>query len=159
MVDMQKLPKTDEKSTVIFMGIPASGKSTFYRKYFSDTHVHINLDTLHTRNKEKLLLDQCIADGSSFVVDNTNPTVSDRERYVPLAKAAGCRIYGYLFRGNISECVKRNENRTGKARVSDRAITAISAKMELPSAAEGFDEIYFVNQTDGDFEILEYKPD
>ena len=154
MIDTQKLPKTNEKSAVIFMGIPASGKSTFYTRYFSDTHVHINLDNLHTRNKEKLLFEKCIADGSYFVVDNTNPAVSDRERYIPLAKSAGYRIYGYLFRGNISECIKRNGNRTGKARVPDRAITAISAKMELPSIAEGFDEIYFVNQADGDFEIL-----
>jgi len=158
MVDIIRLPKPDEKSAVIFIGIPASGKSTFYKRYFSDTHTHINLDTLHTRNKEKLLLDASIENGVSFVVDNTNPTVTDRERYVPISKASGYRIYGYLFRGNITECIKRNSNRTGKARVPERAITAISSKMEYPSFSEGFDYIFFVNQTDGDFEITEYSP-
>ena len=158
MVDISRLPKPDKKSAVIFMGIPASGKSTFYRRYFFDTHTHINLDTLHTRNKEKLLLDDCIANEISFVVDNTNPAVMDRERYIPIAKKSGYRIYGYLFRGNITDCIKRNSNRTGKTKVPDRAIAAISSKMEYPSFSEGFDYIFFVNQTDGDFEITEYSP-
>lgn len=159
MVDMQKFPRADEKSAVIFIGIPASGKSTFYSRYFSETHAHINLDTLHTRNKEKLLFDKLISEGRSFVVDNTNPSKADRERYIFAAREAGYRIYGYLFRGNISDCIKRNSHRLGKARVPDRAITAISSKMDMPSEEEGFDEIYFVDQVDGDFEVLEYNPD
>ena len=159
MINVGYLPIPEEKNAVIFIGIPASGKSTFYKMYFSDTHVRINLDTLHTRNKEKLLLDNCIENGISFVVDNTNPTVLDRERYISVAKSSGYRIYGYLLRGNISDCIKRNGYRTGKARVPERAITAISSKLELPSFSEGFDHIYFVNQTDGDFEIVEYSPD
>ena len=84
---------------------------------------------------------------------------SARERYIPAAREAGYRIYGYLFRGNISDCIERNSHRTGKARVPDRAITAISSKMEMPDFAEGFDEIYFVDQVDGDFKILDYNPD
>ena len=44
---------------VIFIGIQASGKSSFYREYMEGTFVHINLDTLHTRNKENLLFEEC----------------------------------------------------------------------------------------------------
>ena len=48
--------KSMEKNTaIVFIGIQASGKSTFYREQFSRL-VHINLDTLHTRNKENELL-------------------------------------------------------------------------------------------------------
>lgn len=41
---------------VIFVGVQGSGKSTFYRERFFDTHVRINLDMLRTRLKEQLLL-------------------------------------------------------------------------------------------------------
>jgi transcriptional regulator with XRE-family HTH domain len=34
---------------IIFVGIQASGKSTFYRERFFDTHLRINLDMLKTR--------------------------------------------------------------------------------------------------------------
>ena len=40
---------------VILIGIQGSGKSTFYRERFFDTHVRINLDMLKTRQREKLL--------------------------------------------------------------------------------------------------------
>lgn len=33
------------------------------------------------RNKEKLLLQECVESGRSFVVDNTNPTREDREKF------------------------------------------------------------------------------
>ena len=144
------------KSAVIFIGIPASGKSTFYSRFFRETHVHINLDTIHTRNKEKTLLDECVSLGRSFVVDNTNPTAFDRERYISAIKGKSYRIYGYFFRGNITDCIKRNSYRTGKARVPDRAITAISSKMQPPKYSEGFDKIYFVDQVDGDFSVDGY---
>ncbi len=48
-----------EKTAIIFIGIQASGKSTFYHERFED-YVHINLDTLHTRNKENILLQECV---------------------------------------------------------------------------------------------------
>lgn len=49
----------DEKIAVIFIGIQASGKTTFYEKE-SKKLVHINLDELHTRNKENQLLRECM---------------------------------------------------------------------------------------------------
>lgn len=44
-----------KKTAIIFIGIQAGGKSTFYREQFSEL-VHINLDTLKTRKKENKLL-------------------------------------------------------------------------------------------------------
>ena len=46
--------KRTEKKAIIFIGLQASGKSTFYRQRLAKDYVHINLDTLHTRNKEKI---------------------------------------------------------------------------------------------------------
>ena len=51
-----------EKKCILFTGLQASGKTAFYQQQFSDL-VHVNLDTLHTRNKERLQLDECFAAG------------------------------------------------------------------------------------------------
>lgn len=45
---------------VIFIGLQASGKSTFYQERFFNTHVRINLDMLKTRNREKQSLQVCL---------------------------------------------------------------------------------------------------
>ena len=70
---------------IILIGIQGSGKSTFYRERLSE-YVHVNLDTLHTRNKERLLIEECLENGQTFVVDNTNPTKADREKYIDISK-------------------------------------------------------------------------
>ncbi len=145
-----------QKTAIIFIGIQASGKSTFYHERFED-YVHINLDTLHTRNKEKLLLQECVESGRSFVVDNTNPTREDREKYIRAARDHGYRVQGYYFQSSVSDCIARNQNREGKARVPDQAVAATHRKLELPEYGEGFDELFYVHMEDGSFAVDEWK--
>ena len=45
---------------VLFIGLQASGKSSFYRERFFGTHVRVNLDMLKTRNRESLLVTACL---------------------------------------------------------------------------------------------------
>ena len=144
------------KKAVIFIGIPACGKTTFYKQRFSE-YIHISLDKLHSRSKEGKLLTTCIENGQSFVVDNTNPTKADREKYITAAKAAGYTVIGYYFRSSIGESMERNAQRTGKARVPDVAVASIHAKLELPEYCEGFDELYYVRMSDDGFIVDEWK--
>ena len=146
-------PSATDKTAVIMIGLQASGKSTYYQRYYAQTHVHINLDRLHTRNKERQLLLECIEKGLPFAVDNTNPTAQDRARYILPAKQAGYRIVGLFFRSRVAECIARNEGRSGKAKVPVAAITATSGRLELPGMSEGFDEMYYVSMTDDGFAL------
>lgn len=139
----------EEKKIVILMGIQASGKSTFYKKFLNKDYVRVNLDTLRSRQKEQELIDECFREGKSFAIDNTNPTKLDRARYIIPAKSADYRVIGYFLQSKIKECVKRNELREGKERVPEKAIAATSNKLEHPSYSEGFDELYFV-ENDGE---------
>ena len=144
------------KSTaIIFIGIPASGKTSFYNKFFKDGYIRINLDTLHTRKKEMTLISDCLKSGKSFVVDNTNPTKSDRERYITTAK--GYSVVGYYFQSVIADCKSRNKDRKETARVPDVAIVAKSNELELPCMEEGFDALYYVKLNDGEFIIEEWN--
>lgn len=135
---------------VIFIGGQGSGKSTFYRDAFFDTHVRINLDMLHTRQREKLLLEACIAAQQSFVVDNTNPTPADRARYIVPARAAGFRMIGYFFSTPMREALRRNHLRKGKQRVPPVAIAGTFKKIQRPTLEEGLDEIHTVELTSED---------
>lgn len=147
-----------EKTVYIMMGIQGSGKSTFCSVFLSDA-VRINLDTLHTRNKEALLIADCQRKGCDYVVDNTNPTREDRARYIPVAREAGYRVIGYFLQSRLQECIQRNNQRSGKERIPSKAIAMTSNKLEMPSRSEGFDELYFVTNDGETMSISEWRED
>lgn len=143
---------------VIFTGIQATGKSSFYRELFWRTHVRINMDMLRTRHREKLLLAECIEGKQPFVADNTNPSASERARYILPAKAAGFRIIGYYFRSSVSDALKRNNLRADDKRVPDKAIYGTHKRLQLPRYTEGFDTLYYVTPIDeGGFKVEEWE--
>ena len=146
-----------EKTMVLMIGIQGSGKSTFYHKYLADGYVRVNLDTLKTRNREEQLVSECFREGKSFAVDNTNPTRADRQRYIPLAQYWGYKVVGYFMESKLQTCIERNNQRSGKAKISVTAIAATANKLQLPSFDEGFDELYFVKNNGLNMTIEEWR--
>jgi predicted kinase len=144
---------------VILIGLQASGKSTFWRRRFRDTHVRINLDMLRTRPREWAFVETCLATRQRFVVDNTNPTRADRQRYIAPAKAAGFRAIGYWFTADLDECRQRNRRRRDKEPIPDGGLRAALSRMEPPTLAEGFDELHTVTiAPDGSFAVCRCPP-
>jgi len=143
---------------ILFMGIQATGKSSFYKARFYRTHVRLNYDMLKTRRREELLLKACIEGKTKFVVDNTNLTCAERARYIPSSRNAGFKVVGYFFESRVGDALRRNSMRNEAERIPDKGILAASARLELPSRGEGFDELFFVrlNDTDG-FAVEEWK--
>jgi predicted kinase len=129
---------------IIFTGIQATGKSTFYKQHFADTHIRINLDMLRTRRREDIFLQACIDAKQRFVVDNTNPTIDNRRKYLQLAKAAHFKAIGYYFQSKIQEALERNNQRVGKACIPEKGIMATHARLQIPQMLEGFDALYYV---------------
>lgn len=145
-----------EKTMAIIIGIQASGKSTFCEKYLSSFY-RINLDTLKTRYQEQLAIDECLKSGKNFVIDNTNPTIEERKKYILQAKKEGYHIIGYFVESKIKDCIERNNLRVGKACVPTKAIAATSNKLQLPSYEEGFDQLYFVKNNGLDMVIEDWR--
>src|SRR5262245_142964 len=114
---------------VIFIGIQAKGKSSFYRERFFRKHVRIHLAMLRTRHRERLLLRACLAGKQPFVVDNTTPAPADRTRYVEPARAAGFRVTGYYFRSTAREALERNATRPEPERVPVRGILGTARRL------------------------------
>ena len=142
---------------VVFVGLQASGKSTFFRERFAESHQRVSKDLFpNNRNKNRRqehLLRAALSAGRCVVVDNTNPTLEDRRVLIGLGGEYGARIVGYFFEASVSECIRRNEVREGKARVPNVAIYATAKKLVAPSIEEGFDELLRVRLNDSAFEV------
>ena len=143
---------------VVFVGLPASGKSTFYRQRFASTHTHISKDLL-PRSANKSVrqardLRGALGTGQSVVVDNTNPAVADRAEIIGVARQLGARVIGYYFAATARDCVGRNRGREGASRVPPVAIFTAAKRLVVPTKEEGFDELWQVTiRPDGGFDV------
>lgn len=143
---------------IIFIGIQGSGKSTFYKEKFFNSHVRISNDLLKSRNREKLFIEACINTSQKFVVDNTNPTIEDRKKYIERLKETSYKIIGYYFESKIKECLERNNQRIGKELIPEQGVLGTYNRLALPNINEGFDILYYVLITgNNEFEIKEWN--
>jgi predicted kinase len=136
---------------IMFVGIPGSGKSTFYKERFFNSHMRVSLDLLNTRNKEQRFLDLAFSLQQRVVIDNTNVTKMERSKYITQAKESRYEVIGYYFESVLSDCLQRNENRVGKDRIENAGVVAKSKQLQSPSVDEGFDALYFVKIEGGQF--------
>jgi predicted kinase len=133
---------------IIFIGVQASGKSTYYQRHFAATHVHVSKDLMkNARNRDvrqTQMIEEALAAGKSVVVDNTNPTPVVRAPVIALGRKYSARLIAYVFDVPVKVAVARNRAREGKARVPDVAIYVTAKKLVPPKFEEGFDEIHVV---------------
>lgn len=129
---------------IILVGVPASGKSTYCKTNFSDTHIRINLDMLKTRHREKLLITACIAAKQSFVIDNTNVTIQERSYYIELLKNSKFKIMCHVFVLDLEDCLLTNRKRTKP--IPDVGILSKYKEFQFPTIEEGFAKIIIKNR-------------
>ena len=137
---------------VIFVGLQAAGKSSFFRERFASTHAHVSKDLMPraARDKESRQLaqvEQALLIGQPVVVDNTNPRAADRAPLIELARRYEARVVGYFFEPGIQDSLRRNAAR--EPQVPRVAIFTTAKKLQPPSFEEGFDEIHHVRLAGG----------
>src|SRR5450432_2478372 len=100
---------------IIFIGLQAAGKSTFFRTHFATTHVLVSKDLLlnnkHRSLRQYQLIEEALQAGSSVVVDNTNPTLEDRAELIQLGLTYAAEIVGYYFLPEVKQSLVRNKQR------------------------------------------------
>ncbi|KAJ6520430.1 polynucleotide kinase 3 phosphatase-domain-containing protein [Mycena sanguinolenta] len=152
------LPNPLKQELVLFVGYPCLGKSTFYRKYFEPAgYLHINQDTLKSRDKCVKAVQNALAAGSKCVVDNTNRDAYTRRFYIDLAKKQGVPVRCMWFTGAVELAWHNNLYRSlglppsVAAREPPRemlpklAFTSFKNEFEEPVLSEGFSQIKKVN--------------
>ena len=139
------------KELILLVGCPASGKSTFTKREFG-SYTRINLDTLKTRSKEIKAFKAALDSGESIIVDNTNPTIVSRERYITLASKYGYKIKLYIMNTLKEVALERNEVRDAK--VPKIAIYSYFSRYEPPTLDEGICEIYTVQVVGDGYNII-----
>nr|WP_255650995.1 AAA family ATPase [Cesiribacter sp. SM1] len=102
------------------------------------------MDLLRTRNRERQMLELCLRTSARFVVDNTNPTAEERQRYIVPALAARYELICYYFDTPLEAALSRNAMRSGKERIIDKGIKATLNKMQPPAFNEGYSHIFHV---------------
>ncbi len=135
---------TKSMEAILLIGIPGSGKSSFYKERFYATHLRINRDMLKTRERERILIETCLKIKQRFVLDNVNATRADRTEIIAAARAARFSVVGYFFQISTRAAVARNKERTGNAQIPLVGIFGAYKRLEPPSRTEGFDELFVV---------------
>ena len=141
---------------ILLIGIQASGKSTFYKKKFFNSHIRISNDLIKTKNRERQLLEYCINTKMSFVVDNTNSTKEVRKKYIDIAKEFSIPVIGYYFKPDLNQSLDRNEKRIKKEVIPKAGVIGTYKKLEIPEMNEGFMKLYYVENKD-DFIIKDWE--
>jgi predicted kinase len=144
----------EQPELVILMGLQAAGKSSFHARRYAATHELVSRDLLPSNRRPAArqleLVAAALREGRSVLVDNTNPTPPDRAPFIALGRAAGARVIGYFFVTTVADSLRRNADRTGRARVPPVALYVTAKKLRPPSYDEGFDELFAVRIVEGD---------
>ena len=159
-IDPQQLLEPDSASitaspqeVILFVGPPASGKTTFYQKHLQPQgYVHINRDTMGSWQKCVSECEKAMELGKSIVIDNTNPDVDSRKRYLTVAEKHKIPMRCFVFTATIAHCKHNNRFRElkniGNSKykpINDIAFNTYLARYIQPDVIEGFTEIVQVN--------------
>jgi len=145
------------KEMVIFVGPPGSGKSTFWQNNLKD-YVHVNNDTLKTKQKCQKVAEEAVSTGKSVVIDNTNPGKATRQEYIKIAKNHNYTVRCFFFNLTKDMAFHLNELRyVNKERkhlsghVPDMPIHKWFKDLEVPTKAEGFECVEEIEPVVGPF--------
>lgn len=132
---------------IIFVGLPASGKTTISKKlclYLPNT-VRINQDE-QTKEQMKILFANAIKTNKLIIVDNCNLNPQKRSEFIIKNKIIWCIFVDTEY----EECVFRIKKRTNHPTIKNglRVLEETKNKLIIPSKDEGFNEIFDLKNDD-----------
>ncbi|KAI9313286.1 polynucleotide kinase 3 phosphatase-domain-containing protein [Dichotomocladium elegans] len=148
------VPLNKSVEIIVFVGNPACGKSTFAKKYLIPKgYVHVNQDTLRTKEKCVAACQAAIKENKPVVIDadNTNPDVATRAMYIDIAKKAKVPIRCFVFTASEHLAKHNNYYRGLKDKDADRDVLSdivfrsFKSRLQEPKLSEGFEEIKQIN--------------
>ncbi|XP_053687390.1 uncharacterized protein F21D5.5 isoform X2 [Sabethes cyaneus] len=141
---------SSEPEVIVMVGFPGSGKSSFVRANLeSKGYTLINRDTLGSWQKCVSLLESALRNKKSAVIDNTNPDVESRKRFVEVAKKRNvpcrCFVMNVSYKQSKHNNIFRELTDRSHTSINDMVFNMYKSKYQEPSIEEGFSEIVKVN--------------
>lgn len=142
----EEIKKKRKGKIIVFIGLPASGKSTEARIRLADGNVmRVNRDEIRSMlfsrwkgKKEQVVTDieesaiaSATALGFDVIIDDTNLHPGTRARWNALAKKLGVVLVEESFNTSLQECIDRDFMRSGKARVGRAVIERMALRYGL----------------------------
>ncbi|MEO6922518.1 MAG: ATP-binding protein [Bryocella sp.] len=140
---------------VLTIGLPGSGKSTWYKRrcvvpLSSDMLRNILFDDITDQRYQglvfstlrSLLRARLIAKMPWNYVDATNLSPHERRQWIKMAKSFGYEVQAVFFDVPLAVCMERNSNR--ERQVTDEVMQKMAERLRPPVFKEGFDKITVV---------------
>lgn len=139
-----------KQELIIMIGYPASGKSYFCKNYLKPAGYEvINRDTLKSMDKCIAAVRDNLSQKKSCVLDNTNPDIESRKKFIQIAKEFGVQVRCFVMTTTHQHSKHNNVFRemtdSKHQKISDIVFNTYKSKFTAPTLKEGFDEIVQVN--------------
>jgi predicted kinase len=148
-------PKSPRGYVVLTIGLPGSGKTTWYKRrgvqpLSSDMLRTILFDDITDQRYQglvfstlrSLLRARLIAKMPWNYVDATNLSPHERRQWIKMAKSFGYEVQAVFFDVPLEVCLERNSKRDRV--VTDEVMRSMADRLKPPVFKEGFDKITVV---------------
>ena len=153
--DEQTAAKSPRGYVVLTIGLPGSGKTTWYKRrgvspLSSDMLRTILFDDITDQRYQglvfstlrSLLRARLIAKMPWNYVDATNLSPHERRQWIKMAKSFGYEVQAVFFDVPLAVCLERNSKRDRQ--VTDEVMHKMAERLRPPAFKEGFDKITVV---------------
>lgn len=122
----------------MMIGVALSGKTTYRKANFNYDVIALSYFN-NNRKKEFQYIEECLKEGRSVIVDDTNLTVSLRKQHIDLAKKFNARVRGIFMNTSTVLLEQRQKRRRNSIPLS--VIYKQIKELEVPTMEEGFDQL------------------
>jgi predicted kinase len=148
-------PRVSKGSVILAIGLPGSGKSSWFKRHkitplssdmlrtlLFDDPTEQRFQDLIFSNLRSMLKARLIARRPSNYVDATNLTPHERQSWIKLGHDYGYEVQAVFFDVPLEVCLERNQKR--ERVVAEDVMRRMSAKLKPPTFEEGFSKITVV---------------